>query len=431
MVDFVMNESRTYRTNAVHQREILWNLIVAACAFFLAISIPLEVVAARYRDAAWSTLEILSLVILVADPIVKLMGLRQRGGDHFQRYLRYFLVADLLALVVLFMPPDSWYRLAVLFKTVSVFAFLHQWRLHLFRWSGILRSAQFAYILTVVIHVVACGWIALGGSGTQGDSPYLHALYWSVTTMCTVGYGDLTPTNDAQMIYATGVMIIGYIFFAWLIGNIASILNRVDPIHQEHTQTMERVNSFMKFHRIPEPLQRRIADYLTYMWDRKVGSDEPNVLRHLPWGLRSEVSMILRRDLLERVPFLRDASASLLREIADSGRQIVITSGEYVFRAGDAPRYMYFISQGAVEAVDPSGRVLGTLGVGEFFGEMALLEKRRRGASIRATEHCDLFVIDARSFDHIIDTFPEFRTVIQNVARERAASTSELVRSIQ
>jgi CRP-like cAMP-binding protein len=147
--------------------------------------------------------------------------------------------------------------------------------------------------------------------------------------------------------------------------------------------------------------------------------------------MRSEVAMYLRRDLLERVNFLQDASDALLREISDAGRAIVVTPGEFVFHVDDSPRYMYFISAGSVEAINAEGLTLGTLGAGDFFGEMALLEKRKRNSSIRALEYCDLFVLDARTFDRIIESYPEFRNVIERVARERAESTSEFVRSIQ
>jgi CRP-like cAMP-binding protein len=167
------------------------------------------------------------------------------------------------------------------------------------------------------------------------------------------------------------------------------------------------------------------------MWDRKVGSDEPSLLKLLPWGMRSEVAMYLRRDLLERVHFLKDASDALLREISDAGRAIVVTPGEFVFHVDDSPRYMYFISTGTLEAINRDGVILGTLTSGDFFGEMALLEKRNRNVSIRALEYCDLFVLDARTFDRVIESYPEFRAVIQVVARERAASTSELHRGIQ
>ncbi|MFN4986021.1 MAG: cyclic nucleotide-binding domain-containing protein [Ignavibacteria bacterium] len=426
-----MSEPRKYRRNTVRASEILWNFLVAAGMLVLAYRIPVELVLPSAMSSSWQIVIALVGLVLVADPIIKYRKNKARGDEHADVYRRFHFIVDLLVLVPLLLPANSPLRLLVLLKIITVHGFIRQWMLQMYRGNALIRFGQFAYILAVTIHLVACGWLALQIPTQKHFGSYLHAVYWAVSTLCTVGYGDITPNNDTQMMYATVVMICGYVLFAWLIGNIASILNRVDPIHSEHAATMERVTSFLRFHRVPQSLQVRIIDYLSYMWDRKVGSDEPSLLKLIPWGMRSEVSMYLRRDLLERVHFLKDASDALLREISDAGRAIVVTPGEYVFHVDDSPRYMYFISTGMVEAISRDGLTLGTLTTGDFFGEMALLEKRNRNVSIRALEYCDLFVLDARTFDRVIESYPEFRTVISNVARERAASTSELVRSIQ
>jgi voltage-gated potassium channel len=397
----------------------------------LAYRIPVDLVIPTLQSAFWQSVIMAIGILLVADPLIKYRKHRARGDEHYERYRRFHLAIDLLVIIPLLLDEHSPLRLLVLLKIVTVYGFVRQWMQQMYRGNALIRFGQFAYILAITVHLVACGWMSLQGPAQQSASGYLKSVYWAVSTLCTVGYGDITPTTESQMMYATGVMICGYVLFAWLIGNIAAILNRVDPIHQEHAMTMERVTSFLRFHKVPQPLQARIIDYLSYMWDRKVGSDEPTLLKLLPWGMRSEVAMYLRRDLLERVHFLKDASDALLREISDAGRAIVVTPGEYVFHVDDSPRYMYFISTGMVEAIDREGATLGTLSSGDFFGEMALLEKRKRNVSIRALEYCDLFVLDARTFDRVIESYPEFRMVIENVARERAASTSEFVRSIQ
>ena len=397
----------------------------------LAYRIPIDLVIPTPQSAFWQTLTTLIGIVLFIDPVIRYKKHRSRRDDHYERYRRFHFVIDLLVIVPLLLDEHSPLRLLVLLKIVTIYAFARQWMQQMYRGNALIRFGQFAYILAVTIHLVACGWMAMQGAAQRTAAEYLRSVYWAVSTLCTVGYGDITPKTDAQMMYATAVMICGYVLFAWLIGNIAAILNRVDPIYQEHAATMERVSSFLRFHKVPQPLQARIIDYLSYMWDRKVGSDEPSLLKLLPWGMRSEVAMYLRRDLLERVNFLQDASDALLREISDAGRAIVVTPGEFVFHVDDSPRYMYFISAGSVEAINAEGLTLGTLGAGDFFGEMALLEKRKRNSSIRALEYCDLFVLDARTFDRIIESYPEFRNVIERVARERAESTSEFVRSIQ
>lgn len=392
----------------------------------LAYRIPLDLVLHQPDTVFWQVVIGIVGIVLLVDPIIRFRRHHERNDEH---YRRHHLIVDLLTILPLFLPFDSPFRLLALVKVITIYGFLRYWMLQIYRGTAVIRFGQFAYILAIAIHLVACGWLAL--QEPQQTASYLRAVYWAVSTLCTVGYGDITPHTDEQMMYATVVMVCGYVLFAWLIGNIAAILNRVDPIHSEHATTMERVTSFLRFHKVPQSLQDRIIDYLAYMWDRKVGSDEPSLLKLLPWGMRSEVAMYLRRDLLERVHFLKEASDALLREISDAGRAIVVTPGEFVFHVDDSPRYMYFISTGTVEAINRDGVILGTLTTGDFFGEMALLEKRKRNVSIRALEYCDLFVLDAHTFDRVIETYPEFRTVIEHVARERAASTSEFLRGIQ
>lgn len=422
-----------YRRNVYHQREVAWLLLVASSALLIAYRVPTVMAYHKIFDVPWFIIEILITAVFIVDPFVKFASARQRGPEFVRRYVRTWLPFDVIsALPILLFIGDSPASLLMLVKIIPVFGSLSQWRLQLRRGSNVVRFVQFAYILAIVIHLVACGWLVLRSQGGEvSEDRYLESIYWAVTTMCTVGYGDIIPNNSIQMIYATVVMLVGYVLFAYLVGNIASLFNTVDPLRQEHVRTMDQASSFMQYHNVPSHLQHRIVDYLGYMWERKVTYDETFMLDMLPWGLRSEVSMYLRREVIERVPFFREASESFIREVADSLRPIVVTPGEFVFRFGDRARYMYFISHGSVEVLTAEGKLIGTLQTGDFFGEMALLEKRRRGASIRAIEYTDLYVLDATAFDHILTSFPEFRDVMEQVSSDRSTMVSELRRLVQ
>jgi CRP-like cAMP-binding protein len=83
--------------------------------------------------------------------------------------------------------------------------------------------------------------------------------------------------------------------------------------------------------------------------------------------------------------------------------------GEYIVRQGEAGECMYFVQAGEVEVVRPSaGREvrLALLGAGEFFGEMALLERDVRSASVRSLGEAQVLALDKSSFLQQVEQDP-------------------------
>ena len=100
------------------------------------------------------------------------------------------------------------------------------------------------FVLTFIfgLHLSACLWIIIGNLelGNQmtwmdgelikldSSDQYLRSLYWAVTTITTVGYGDISGVNNTERIFCTLVMIIGVISFSFASGSLSSILQNYD-----------------------------------------------------------------------------------------------------------------------------------------------------------------------------------------------------------
>jgi glucose-6-phosphate 1-dehydrogenase len=128
---------------------------------------------------------------------------------------------------------------------------------------------------------------------------------------------------------------------------------------------------------------------------------------------------LLTDDVLKRVEIFKDGDPLLLSQVILALRADVVGAGETIIRKNDMGREMYIVVRGEAEVLDEAGRVLKTFRDGDFFGEIALLSRVARTATVRAKTACDLMVLDQASFSRILHDYPHFAESVLKVARER------------
>jgi CPA1 family monovalent cation:H+ antiporter len=123
------------------------------------------------------------------------------------------------------------------------------------------------------------------------------------------------------------------------------------------------------------------------------------------------------RTLIKRVPMFAALADADVEAVARLLRPRFAVPDEQLIRAGDAGDAMYFISSGVVD-VDAAGRRI-LLTTGDFFGEMALVSHRPRGADVTARMYCQLLVLDRRDFQALVRANKAIREQITTAAAER------------
>ena len=94
-------------------------------------------------------------------------------------------------------------------------------------------------------------------------------------------------------------------------------------------------------------------------------------------------------------------------------------AGEEIIKSGAIAREMYLICHGEVEILDANGQRVATLGAGDFFGEIGLLASTTRTATVKATTHCDLFILEQEDFFRIMRDHPHLAESMIRTAKER------------
>lgn len=131
-----------------------------------------------------------------------------------------------------------------------------------------------------------------------------------------------------------------------------------------------------------------------------------------------------KADALGRCPFFADLSRGELRELAKVTEDMEVEEGKTLTREGAAGSEFFVIVDGEV-AVTKEGADVRSLGPGDFFGEISLLEDRPRTATVTAKSPLRFFVLTRQNFRALLDKQPELEEKVTGALEERLRTTED------
>ncbi|KAG7455446.1 hypothetical protein MATL_G00256500 [Megalops atlanticus] len=337
-----------------------------------------------------------------------------RSGEETTTLIGLLKTARLLRLVRVARKLDRYseYGAAVLFLLMCTFALIAHW------------LACIWYAIGNVEHSAAnrIGWLdSLGeqlgkhyndtipGSGPSIKDKYVTALYFTFSSLTSVGFGNVSPNTNSEKIFSICVMLIGSLMYASIFGNVSAIIQRLySGTARYHTQ-MLRVREFIRFHQIPNPLRQRLEEYFQHAWSYTNGIDMNAVLKGFPECLQADICLHLNRTLLQNCKAFKGSTKGCLRALAMKFKTTHAPPGDTLVHAGDVITALYFISRGSIEILR-GDVVVAILGKNDIFGEPINLYARpgKSNADVRALTYCDLHKIHREDVLEVLDMYPEF-----------------------
>jgi CRP/FNR family cyclic AMP-dependent transcriptional regulator len=112
--------------------------------------------------------------------------------------------------------------------------------------------------------------------------------------------------------------------------------------------------------------------------------------------------------VLSKVPLFSNLDKHYLDQIGKNAVETSIQKGDLLAREGTKGSDFTFILEGTAW-IEKSGKIVNTISEGDFFGEISLIDGKPRTASVIAETDMTVLVVDAKSFNQLLDTVPGFQ----------------------
>ncbi|XP_010539347.1 PREDICTED: potassium channel AKT2/3 isoform X2 [Tarenaya hassleriana] len=235
---------------------------------------------------------------------------------------------------------------------------------------------------------------------------YISAIYWSITTMTTVGYGDLHAVNTMEMIFIIFYMLFNLGLTAYLIGNMTNLVVEGTRRTMEFRNSIQAASNFVCRNRLPARLKEQILAYMCLKFKAE-NLNQQHLIEQLPKSIYKSICQHLFLPSVEKVYLFKGVSPEILLLLVSKMKAEYIPPREDVIMQNESPDDVYVIISGEVEIVDSEMEresVLGTLRSGDIFGEVGALCCRPHSFTFRTKSLSQLLRLKTTSLIETIQT---------------------------
>ncbi|XP_034854088.1 potassium/sodium hyperpolarization-activated cyclic nucleotide-gated channel 2 [Mirounga leonina] len=323
-----------------------------------------------------------------------------------------------------------------LLRLSRLIRYIHQWE-EIFHMtydlaSAVMRICNLISMMLLLCHWDGClqflvpmlqdfprnCWVSINGMVNHSWSElYSFALFKAMSHMLCIGYGRQAPESMTDIWLTMLSMIVGATCYAMFIGHATALIQSLDSSRRQYQEKYKQVEQYMSFHKLPADFRQKIHDYYEHRYQGKM-FDEDSILGELNGPLREEIVNFNCRKLVASMPLFANADPNFVTAMLTKLKFEVFQPGDYIIREGTIGKKMYFIQHGVVSVLTKGNKEM-KLSDGSYFGEICLLTRGRRTASVRADTYCRLYSLSVDNFNEVLEEYPMMRRAFETVAIDR------------
>lgn len=450
-----------------------WDMLIILCLIYIAILVPptMAFLADQHTVPVFGYIDVFQDCVFLVDILINCLTSFPNSDGHnvtsnwaiLVHYLSTWFVLDAISSVPFsFFPADAAtetkftrivrvLKLLKMIRMTKIARMIPKLQERFQIRNSTLDMIKFLVSITMAAHWLGCfyfivsrlegfeegSWTRTFEGGILERPPaeqYLIVIYWALTTMTTIGYGDITPGTNGERVYGLFAMWVGAGIFAYALTNVVTLVFNMNQEKVMFERLLDKITEVMDKKKITASLKKRISQYMFYRFLNSHGDlfDATNeVLKYLSPSLKGEVMVEITSSLFEACPNLNQFGAHFMQRCSKNLEITSVCPGELLMRQGTPFFHTYYIAAGIVEvltvenshpvglrssvtlALEPRAQAKKPLRVKQWllttdcmFGEISSLLGAPSKIGVFSITHADIYMLDAKMlYEQLVDEF--------------------------
>lgn len=264
-------------------------------------------------------------------------------------------------------------------------------------------------------------WVAVAEVNfdvVNASSPaqYVTSVYFAMTIITTVGFGDITPQTVAEMLVAMLFMGIGLLYFGYVVSAVSNLLHminaRASGTHKVR-QKLEETDIWASSRHISGHLRHQLKTYYMEVWAPHCGAqlDDASKFQELPAALRAELVLSMSGGALRQSYMLSALDLDLVEFLATLALPSPLIAGHDLYTEGEAASKFWVLQEGeltVMRGISKIGTIVGPAVIGQASIFSNLMDDcQRRMHTMRAAVNCTLWEFSGSTFSYMLRYRPK------------------------
>ena len=257
------------------------------------------------------------------------------------------------------------------------------------------------------------------------DSPildiYISSIYYSVVTITTIGYGDITPKTKIEKCLAMIWMVVAVYFLSFVISSLSSSLAQNDVKRALIEQKLALLDSFSEEVGIDKMTKKKIQEEIRLKILRSTYSSslKGEIIQDLSSELKHVIATRMYSGIFEVFEFFKKTDQIFISAIFPLLEAHHFIENEVIYSENDFPDYIYFIGRGRIHFMATGiSKPFSILCTGAYFGEIEIVKNCKRMFSAVSPKETFLLGMGLSLIAKIKEEFSKVWDLIQTNAEK-------------